>query len=265
MEALQTSLACHSNDNRVVRKHMDVHVLSTSKEGPGCTSLHSWMRWPRKNQLHRMIEQSPIVFEHWRARIHPAKSPTKTPWIGKAERSDHHMTVSADGRSVELYKSMRRLPPSQRWQVEAMAKIKATPWQPKTAEPGEASRDAEISHVQCSPSTDPRRSVRTAREVAEHTRRTAVSGSRRSGTRRRRESDALWLVSSSVLLEETTRLRAMSAPQNPQRARPRERRQLHPRRWTSPGPRPNQDAISTCTWRWRNTNRRDGDHRKMPT
>ena len=47
------------------------------------------------------------------------------------------MTVSADGRSVELYRSMRRLPPSQQWKAEAMAKINATPWQPKITEPGE--------------------------------------------------------------------------------------------------------------------------------
>jgi len=58
-------------------------------------------------------------------------------WIGKAERGDQHMTVSADGRAVELYRSVRRLPPSQRWKAEAMAKIKATPWQPKVTEPGE--------------------------------------------------------------------------------------------------------------------------------
>ena len=33
--------------------------------------------------------------------------------VGKAERRDQHVTVSADGRSVELRKSMRQLPPSQ--------------------------------------------------------------------------------------------------------------------------------------------------------
>ena len=41
-----------------------------------------------------------------------AKLDDRATWIGKAERGDQHITVSADGRSVELYKSMRRLPPS---------------------------------------------------------------------------------------------------------------------------------------------------------
>ena len=82
-----------------------------------------------------------------------------------------------------------------------------------------------------------------------------------------RESDALWLVSWGVLLDETARLPAMPAGQPPifQRARPRQRRQLHQqrrvhrptRRWTSPSPH----EISTCTWRY--ANRRYSDHRKM--
>ena len=46
------------------------------------------------------------------------------------------MTVSADGRSVELYRSMRRFP-RQWWKAEAVAKRKAAPWQPKITEPGE--------------------------------------------------------------------------------------------------------------------------------
>ena len=57
--------------------------------------------------------------------------------IVKAEWSDQHMSVSAEGRSVELRRSMRWLPPSQRWKTDAMAKIKATPWQPKITELGE--------------------------------------------------------------------------------------------------------------------------------
>ena len=56
-----------------------------------------------------------------------------------------------------------------------------------------------------------------------------VEWSRRFGTRRRRESDALWLVSWGVLLEETARLWARPAPQHAKtlRAHPRQRRQLH--------------------------------------
>ena len=97
-------------------------------------------------------------------------------WIGKTERGDQHMTVSADWRSVELYRSMRWLPPSQRWKAEAIAKINATPLQPKITGSGEAKR---------------RRRYITWATLSE----AVVSRSRRSGTRRRRESDAPWLVS----------------------------------------------------------------------
>ena len=122
------------------------------------------------------------------------------------------MTVSTDGRLVELYKSMRRLPPSQRWQVEAMAKIKATPWQPKITEPGEAKpRRRDITWAMLSDHGPSPKCWHCAGDGF---------GLRRSGTRRRRESDALWLVSWGLLLEETARLRAMSAPQS---ANPSER------------------------------------------
>ena len=62
-EALQTPSACHSNGTSAVGTQMDVHVLSTSQELV-CTSLHSWLRWPRCIPLHMMIERSPTVFEH---------------------------------------------------------------------------------------------------------------------------------------------------------------------------------------------------------
>ena len=39
-------------------------------------------------------------------------------WIGKADRGDQHTTVSTDGRAVELYRSIRRIPLSQRWKAE---------------------------------------------------------------------------------------------------------------------------------------------------
>ena len=52
-------------------------------------------------------------------------------------------------------------------------------------------------------STDPRRSAELRGRWAEHTRRVVVSSSRRSGTRRRRQSVAPWLVSWSTLLEQS--------------------------------------------------------------
>ena len=58
-------------------------------------------------------------------------------WIGKADRGDQHMTVSTDGRAVELCRPKRRIPLSQRWKAEAMTRIMVTPWQPKITEPGE--------------------------------------------------------------------------------------------------------------------------------
>ena len=58
-------------------------------------------------------------------------------WIGEAERSDQHMTVSTDARAVELHRWVRRIPLCQRWKAEAMTRIKVTPWQPKITEPGE--------------------------------------------------------------------------------------------------------------------------------
>ena len=52
-------------------------------------------------------------------------------WIGKAGRGDQHMTVSTDGRAVELYRSIRRIPLNQRWKAEATTRTKLTPWQPE--------------------------------------------------------------------------------------------------------------------------------------
>ena len=47
-------------------------------------------------------------------------------WILKADRGDQHMTVSTDGRAVELYRSIRRIPLTQRWKAGAMTTIKVT-------------------------------------------------------------------------------------------------------------------------------------------
>ena len=40
-------------------------VVHKPKTEPGCTSLHSWLRWPRCTQLHMTIEQLLTVFGHW--------------------------------------------------------------------------------------------------------------------------------------------------------------------------------------------------------
>ena len=64
MEALQTSLVCHSNVTRAVGTQI-VHVLSTSKEqGLDVIRFTRLLRWPRNFLLYRMIEQSPTVFEY---------------------------------------------------------------------------------------------------------------------------------------------------------------------------------------------------------
>ena len=59
-----------------------------------------------------------------------------TDWLTPYQRLKRKQATST-GRSVELYRSLCRIPPGQGWMAEAMAKIKATPWQPKLTEPGE--------------------------------------------------------------------------------------------------------------------------------
>ena len=61
-EPLQTSSACHSNGARAVGTCS--RVVHRPRTELGCTSLHSWLRWPRYTQLRIMIEQSPTVFGH---------------------------------------------------------------------------------------------------------------------------------------------------------------------------------------------------------
>ena len=178
--------------------------------------------------------------------------------------SDQHLTARAHGRSVELCKSMRRLPPSPRCNSEAMAKIKTTPWQPKITEPREAK---------------PRRRYMTWAVLSQH----GFSPNCRILAGEYGAPDSCRLPFENIWDKEEARERravagelgrpaggvgpaagdATSARQPP--ASPRRRRQLHQqrrmqrplhqqrgvhsptRRRRSPSPRRNQDEISTCT------------------
>ena len=99
----------------------------------------------------------------------------------------------------------QRCPPSQRWKAEAMAKIKATPWQPKITEPGEAKlRRRYIAWAMLSQHGSSPNCLNCKEEARE---RRALGGEL------------------GVLLEESARPRAMPAPQhaNPKRSCPRRR------------------------------------------
>ena len=124
-------------------------------------------------------------------------------WIGKADRGDQHMTVSPGGRAAELYRSTRRIPLSQRWKAEVMTRIKVTPWQPKITEPGEIK---------------PSRRYITWAMLQQfgsgaHS-EAVVSGSRRSGIRKRRENCASWQMRRGAPLEKLVRLRPVPALQH---------------------------------------------------
>ena len=56
------------------------------------------------------------------------------------------MTVATDGRAVELYRSIRGIPLSQRGKAEAMTRIKVTSLQPKITEPGEIKSRPTVHH-----------------------------------------------------------------------------------------------------------------------
>ena len=105
-------------------------------------------------------------------------------WIGEAERGDQHMTVSTDGRAVELYRSIRRIPLCQRWKAEAMTRIKVTPWQPKITEPGEVKpRRRYITWAMLQQFVASPKCRNCKLEIVELTQKAVVSSSRKSGTK----------------------------------------------------------------------------------
>ena len=149
-------------------------------------------------------------------------------WIGRADRGDRHMTVSTDGRAVELCRSIRRIPLSQRWKAEAMTRIKVTPWRPKITEA------AEIKPTRRYITWDNAATVRIFAKLSELCGRWWSSLAKLSspvrGTRKMRKNCALWQVSWGAPLEKLVRLRPMPALQHAHLhcENPRQRqRQLH--------------------------------------
>jgi hypothetical protein len=51
-------------------------------------------------------------------------------WVGKSDKTDEHIAVSEDGRSVKTGRPIRRQPEGKRWDVDKTLQMQVTPWEP---------------------------------------------------------------------------------------------------------------------------------------